>query len=172
MSDDKLKTMTFNQEGYTLNIPVLDETHFVSWNSIDTIIFGPETIYHDHSEFIIYLNRPPIIRLKENAWWLNKLTFRLKNKHIRKIRISDEWNRDFANFIDHAKIYLKNVNEGNINVDQRKGNLIKRTEVKKADTIITTEQWKPEKTTNLKWQMVYDRDNRTVADIYNRDKGI
>lgn len=172
MSDDKLKTMTFNQEGYTLNIPVLDETHFVSWNSIDTIIFGPETIYHDHSEFIIYLNRPPIIRLKENAWWLNKLTFRLKNKHIRKIRISDEWNRDFANFIDHAKIYLKNVNEVNINVDQRKGNLIKRTEVKKADTIITTEQWKPEKTTNLKWQMVYDRDNRTVVDIYNRDKGI
>lgn len=170
MSDDKLKTMTFNQEGYTLDIPVLDETHFVSWNSIDTIIFGPETIYHDHSEFIIYLNKPPIIKLKENAWWLNRLTFRLKNKNNRKIRISDEWNRDFSNFIDQAKVHLKNVQK--VDMNRRKGTLIKRTEVKKAGTIITTEQWKPEKTTNLKWEMIYDRHNRTVVDIYNRDKGI
>ncbi len=172
MSNDRLRTISFDHEGFILYIPILDETHFVSWNSIDTIIFGPEIIYRDHSEFIIYLNQPPIIRLKEDAWWLNKLTFWMKNKKRTKIRMSDVWNKDFPNFIMNAKLYLKNVQNIDINNDKRKGVLISRTETIKDDSVVIKEQWKPERTADFKWEMVYDRYNRTVADIYYKDKGI
>ena len=172
MSTDKLRTISFDDKGFILNIPILDESHFVSWNSIDTIIFGPEIIYRDHSEFIIYLNQPPVIKLKQDAWWLNKLTFWTKNKKNQKIRMSDVWNRDFSNFISNANLYLKNVQNVDINKDKRKGTLIKRTEVSDRNSTVIKEHWKPERTTELKWEMVYDRYNRTVADIYYRDKGI
>lgn len=172
MSNEKLRTITFNDEGFTLTIPILDETRFVAWSSIDTIIYGPEILYHDHSEFIIYLNQPPVIKLNKNAWWLNRLTFRMKNKGNKKIRISDEWNRDFSFFIPNAKKYLQNVQDVDISCDKRKGTLINRTEVRKNNSTVITEKWKPERTTDLIWEMVYDKYNRTVADIYSRDKGI
>ncbi len=172
MNNDRLRRISFNNEGFTMDIPILDETHFVSWSSIDTIIFGPEIIYRDHSEFIIYLNQPPVIKLKQDAWWLNKLTFWMKNKNKKKIRISDVWNMDFSNIISNAKLYLKDVKEVDIDNDKRKGTLIKRTEIKKNNSTVIKEQWQPERTPDLKWEMVYDRYNRTVEDIYNRDKGI
>ncbi|MGU3375984.1 hypothetical protein [Chryseobacterium sp. M5A1_1a] len=172
MSYDRLKTITFNDKGYTLNIPILDETHFVSWSSIDTIIFGLEMIYRDHSELLLYLNQPPVIKLKENAWWLNRFTFWMKSKKNKKIRISNEWNRNFSDFISNAKKYLLNVQDIDIENDKRKGTLISRTEIKKHNSSIIKEKWKPEKSTDLKWEMVYDRYKRTVADIYYRDKGI
>lgn len=172
MGNVRLRTISFDYEGFVLDIPILDETHFVAWNSIDTIIFGPEIIYRDHSEFIIYLNQPPVIKLKQNAWWVNKFTFWIKNKKIQKIRISDVWNSDFSNVINNAKLYLKNVQEVDMDHNKRKGILIKRTEIKNANSTVIKEHWKPERTIELKWEMVYDRYNRTVADIYYRDKGI
>ncbi|MEJ5106140.1 hypothetical protein [Chryseobacterium sp. MYb328] len=172
MNDDKLRTMTFNPEGFILNIPILDETHFFSWDSIETILYGSEILYHDHSEFIIYLNQPPIIKLKENAWWLNRLTFWMKNRKNKKIRISDEWNRDFSGFISHVQKYLHHVQNIDFEENKRKGTLISRNEIKKSNSSVTTEKWKPEKTTDLPWKMVYDRHHRTVEDIYSRDKGI
>ena len=168
----ELRTISYDKLGYKLDIPILDQTHFISWDSIDTIIYGSEIIYHDHSEFIIYLNKPPVFRLKENPWWLNKWTFWIKNKNIKKIRMSDEWNKGFSTFIENIKPYLKNVQDVDINIDIRKGTLVKRTEIKKDNNIATKEQWKPERKPDFKWEMVYDRYNRTVADIYYRDNGI
>ncbi|MGE8555950.1 MAG: hypothetical protein ACN6OB_18670 [Chryseobacterium jejuense] len=172
MSTDTLKTMVFNREGFILNIPILDEIHFFAWDSIDTILYGSEILYHDHSEFIIYLNRPPIIKLKENAWWLNRLTFWIKNRKNKKIRISDEWNSDFSGFINNVQKYLSDVQDIDFNEDKRKGTLISRSEIKKTDSSVITERWKPERDTALPWKMVYDRYNRSVENIYNRDKGI
>ncbi|MFP3596970.1 hypothetical protein [Chryseobacterium sp. SIMBA_029] len=96
----------------------------------------------------------------------------MKNKSRTKIRISDEWNRDFSKMISNAKLHLKNVHEVDMYSDKRKGTLIKRTENNQNGNTVITEQWKPERTTDFKWEMVYDRYNRTVADIYYRDKGI
>lgn len=172
MRNNLLRTISFNQLGYTLDIPILDETHFVSWNTIDTILFGPEIIYGDHCEFIIYLNEPPVIRLKENAWWLNRLTFFMKIKKIKKIRVSDEWNKNFSDFIVQAQKYLPNVHPVDIGYDKRKGTLEYRTETKENNKIIIKQKWKPERYTGIKWEMVYDKYNRTVQDIYDRDKGI
>ncbi|BAP32820.1 conserved domain protein [Chryseobacterium sp. StRB126] len=172
MSTETLRTMVFNREGFILNIPILDEIHFFAWDSIDTILYGSEILYHDHSEFIIYLNRPPVIKLKENAWWLNRLTFWIKNRKNKKIRISDEWNRDFSGFINNVQKYLPDVQEIDFKEDKRKGVLISRNEIKKSNSSVIIERWKPERTTTLPWKMVYDRYHRSVEDIYNRDKGI
>ncbi|RZM30222.1 MAG: hypothetical protein EOO88_01605 [Pedobacter sp.] len=172
MTDEKLKTISFNAQGFTLINPILDERHFISWESIDTIIFGPEIIYTDHSEFIIYLNQPPEILLTQGAWWLNKITFWMKSKTKKKIRISDEWNRDFSKFMSEAKLYLEDVHDVDITEDIRRGVLVSRTVVKDDNRTTIQEHWTPERTTDFKWKMVYDRYNRTVADIYNRDKGI
>ncbi|SDJ20341.1 hypothetical protein [Chryseobacterium jejuense] len=172
MSTDTLRTMVFNREGFILNIPILDEIHFFAWDSIDTILYGAEILYHDHSEFIMYLNQPPIIKLKENAWWLNRLTFWIKNRKNKKIRISDEWNKDFSDFIGNAKKYLPHVQDIDLDNDKRKGTLINRTKVEKNNRSVIIEKWKPERTTSLQWKMVYDRYSRSVEDIYNRDKGI
>jgi len=171
MSDSRLRRISFDDKGFVVDIPVLDETHFVSWRSIDTIIFGSEIIYKDHSEFIIYLNQPPVVELKQNPWWLNKLTFWMKSKNKKKIRISDAWNMDFSKIISNARLYLEDVKDVNINDDKRKGTLISRIEIKNNNGTAIKEQWQPERISDLKWEMVYDRHGRAVEDIYNRDKG-
>jgi hypothetical protein len=168
----ELKTITYDESGYKLDIPILDQTCFISWDSIETIIYGPEIIYHDHSEFIIYLNKPPVVTLKENPWWLNKYTFWMRSKNNKKLRMSDEWNKGFTTFIENIKRYLENVQEIDLYRDARKGTLVKRTEVKENNKTIVKEHWKPERKLGLKWEMVYDKYNRTVEDIYNRDNGI
>lgn len=168
----ELRTVSYNDLGYTLTIPILDQIHFISWDSIETIIYGSEIIYHDHSEFIIYLNKPPIITLRENPWWLNKYTFWMGSKRNKKIRMSDEWNKGFSTFIENIEPYLNNVQDVDINRDKRKGTLVNRTEIKKNNSTVIKEHWKPERRTDLAWEIVYDRYNRTVADIYYRDNGI
>ncbi|MEL1253908.1 hypothetical protein AAEO57_08980 [Flavobacterium sp. DGU38] len=75
MEKDYSHTITYNKTGFIILKPVRDETHFIPWDTIETIIYGDSRIYHDHEEFIIYLSEPPVITLKQNAWWLNKMFF-------------------------------------------------------------------------------------------------
>lgn len=168
----ELDSISYSDAGFVIDIPINDIVKYISWDSIDTIIYGPEIIYHDHSEFIIYLNSPPIITLKENPWWLNKYTFWMRNKNIKKNRIYDIGNKDFSTFIQNIKPYLNKVKDIDINKDRRKGTLIKKNEIRENNKTIIKEHWKPEQSMDFDWEMVYDRNNRTVSDIYYRDNGI
>ena len=56
--------------------------------------------------------------------------------------------------------------------DNRKGELISSKVTVKGNKTITEEYWKPKRSDELPWKMLYDRYNRTVDEIYNRDGGI
>lgn len=170
-SNDNLTKINFNKEGITLDNSLPSQIHFIKWSSIDTIIFGGEKIYHDHSEFIVYLNKSASITLGKNASWFSKLFFYLSFKRGKKLRIYDTWNRDFPKFIEGIKPYLKNVNDVDV-ADDRKGTLIKRTTSKKKDKITVTERWKPKANEEFPWKMVYDKYNRTAQEIYKKNGGI
>jgi hypothetical protein len=165
MEEDYSHTITYDKTGFTIDKPVRDETHFVKWDSVETIIYGDSRIYHDHEEFIIYLSSPALIILKENAWWLNKMFFWITPKKSKKIRLRTDFVKGFNSFNEKIKDYLQNV----ITVDDqdsRKGTLIQKEVQTTENKTIVTEKWKPLKTENLHWKMVYDKHNRTVNDIY------
>lgn len=92
--------------GFKIVDSVSETTCFIKWNSIETIIFSPNTNYEDAAQWIIYLNEPPRWNLKTNPWWLNKITFFLKNKKNKKIRMRGDFTKNFYEFPDFVKKFL------------------------------------------------------------------
>ncbi|MEL1253907.1 hypothetical protein AAEO57_08975 [Flavobacterium sp. DGU38] len=92
-------------------------------------------------------------------------------KKNKKIRLRTDFVKGFNSFNEKIRDYLKNVHTVD-EQDSRKGKLIQKdikiTESKK----IITEKWTPAKTENLRWKIVYDKYNRSVNDIYERDQAI
>ena len=165
-------TVLHNNMGFTTIKPIKDETHFISWSSIDTIIFSPNRHSEDCAQWIIYLSKPPKITLKPNAWWLNKVTFFLTSKKNRKIRIRDDFNKDFYIFPEMVEKYLNQSATFDYEEDDRKGKLISKKVTVKENKTITQEYWKPKRSDELPWKMLYDRYGRTVQEIYDRDGSI
>lgn len=162
----------YNKNEFIIDRTIRDELHFVKWDSIDTIIFGSDAIYDDHSEYIIYLNMPSTVILKDKPWWLNKITFFLRSKSNTKIRIRDDFNQDFYQFIENIALYLGKEKVTNVLLDSQKRKIIKtETRVYENKTVIV-ERSIPERSTQLRWKMVYDRLGRSVDEIYERDRGI
>ena len=171
MQEENLDIIVYEKKGLTIIKPLNDETHFVAWYTIETILYGDSRIYHDHEEFIIYLSSPAVITLKKDAWWLNKIFFWMTPKKSKKMRLRTDFVKGFNSFNEKIKDYLQNVMTID-SQDSRKGKLIQK-EVKTIENkTIVTEKWKPLNTENLHWKMVYDKYNRTVNDIYERDQGI
>ncbi len=162
----------YNKDEFIIDRTIRDELHLVRWDSIDTIIFGSDVIYDDHSEYIIYLNTPSIVTLKEKPWWLNKITFFLRSKSNTKIRIRDDFNQDFYQFVENIASYLGKEKVINVLYDNRKGKIVKtETHVYENKTVFI-ERGVAEKSSQLRWKMVYDRFGRSVDEIYERDRGI
>ena len=161
-----------NNKGFTINSVVGDETHFIDWSAVETILFSPNRYGTDCAEWIIYLSKPPKITLKPDAWWLNKLTFIFTSKTNKKIRIRDDINIDFYNFPAMVKKHLNQSAEINYEEDNRKGNLISKKITVKDSKTITVEHWKPKRSIELPWKILYERYNRSVQEIYDRDGSI
>src|SRR6478735_12731903 len=117
----------YSKDEFIIDRAIRDELHFIKWNSIETIIFGSDLIYDDHSEYIIYLNLPVTKKLKDKSWWLNKLTFFLTSKNSKKVRIRDDFNQDFYQFIENITPFLGREKVANVLADNRKREII-RTE--------------------------------------------
>lgn len=160
--------------GFKILNPSQESSCFIKWSSIDTIIFSPNNHYEDAAQWIIYLNEAPKWSLNSNAWWLGRITFFFIDKKYKKIRIRDDFNKDFYDLPNLVEKYLNKKEEINYqSEDDRKTELSSRKATIIGAEIITEEFWKPKRSkSGLPWKMLYDRYNRTVDEIYKRDGSI
>ena len=138
-TDADKSSITYGDKGFTIDIPLFDETNFIAWGNIKKIIYSdaPE----EKRMFVVYLTRPLVATLKEHPHWINKYTFKWSNsKPIMEVRIkaSTIGFRDFAKEISE---YLDNVQIPNMD-RRRNGVLLNRTEKTTAHTREVTELWK------------------------------
>jgi hypothetical protein len=172
VQDKNLHTINSNYNEFNVISLVSETICTIKWSNIDSIIFSPNRHSEDCAQWIIYLNEPPIWELKPNASWLNKLTYLLINKKGKKQRIRDDMNKHFYDLPEMVEKNLNKTAEINYSEDNRKGELISRKVTVKGNKTITEEYRKPKRSDELPWKMLYDRYNRTVEDIYNRDGAI
>jgi hypothetical protein len=164
-------TIKNNHLGFKIIDP-LGADCFIEWEKIDTILFSPNRHSTDCAEWIIYLNSPPIWTRPRKLSWLGKFSFFIKDKKYKKQRIRDDINKDFYDFPAMVERYLSKTAEINYSEDNRKGELVSSKTTVKGNKTITQEYWKPKKSNELPWKMLYDRYNRTVDEIYKRDGAI
>ena len=153
-TDADKSRITYDDKGFTVDIPLFDETNFIAWDSIKKIIYSDEL--EEERMFVVYLTRPLVATLKEHPHWINKYTFKWSNsKPIMEVRIkaSTIGFRDFAKEISE---YLDNVQIPNMD-RRRNGVLVKRTEKITTHTREVTELWKAQEWEGT--QVVY-RDER------------
>ena len=133
-------SITYDDKGFTIDVPLFDETNFIAWDSIKKIIYSDGSL-EDERMFVVYLNSPLVATLKERPNWINKYTFKWSNsKPIMEVRIkaSTIGFRDFAKEISE---YLDNVQIPNMD-RRRNGVLVNRTEKTTTHTKKVTELWK------------------------------
>ena len=153
-TDADKSRITYDDKGFTVDIPLFDETNFIAWDSIKKIIYSDEL--EEERMFVVYLTLPLVATLKEHPHWINKYTFKWSNsKPIMEVRIkaSTIGFRDFAKEISE---YLGNVQIPNMD-RRRNGVLVKRTEKITDHTREITELWKAQEWEGT--QVVY-RDER------------
>lgn len=153
-TDADKSCITYDDKGFTIDIPLFDETNFIAWDSIKKIIYSDAL--EEERMFVVYLTRPLVATLKEHPHWINKYTFKWSNsKPIMEVRIkaSTIGFRDFAKEISK---YLDNVQIPNMD-RRRNGVLVIRTEKTTAHTREVTELWKAQEWEGT--QVVY-RDER------------
>lgn len=172
VQDKYQHTIDFNDIGFSIVKPLSELRCFIKWSNIDTIIFSPNRHSEYCAQWIIYLNIAPQWQLNSNSWWLNKLTYLLINKKGKKQRIRDDFNKNFYDLPAMVEKHLNITSEIYYSEDNRKGELISSKVTVKSNKTITEEYWKPKRSDELPWKMLYDRYNRTVDEIYNRDGGI
>lgn len=139
-TDADKSSITYDDKGFTIDIPLFDETNFIAWDSIKKIIYSDGSL-EDERMFVVYLNSPLVATLKERPNWINKYTFKWSNsKPIMEVRIkaSTIGFRDFAKEISE---YLDNVQIPNMG-RRRNGVLVNRTEKTTTHTREVTELWK------------------------------
>lgn len=150
-TDADKSSITYDDKGFTIDIPLFDETNFIDWDSIKKIIYSDGSL-EDERMFVVYLNSPLVATLKERPHWINKYTFKWSNsKPIMKA--STIGFRDFAKEISE---YLDNVQIPNMD-RRRNGVLLNRTEKITTHTREVTELWKVKEWNGT--QIVY-RDER------------
>ena len=139
-TDADKSSITYDDKGFTIDIPLFDETNFIAWDSIKKIIYNDGSLEEERM-FVVYLNSPLVATLKERPNWINKYTFKWSNsKPIMEVRIkaSTIGFRDFAKEISE---YLDNVQIPNMD-RRRNGVLVNRTEKTTPHTREVTELWK------------------------------
>jgi hypothetical protein len=117
--------------------------------------------------FSIYKNKIAYMHLTVDFKSRLKLFDLLKNK------LGNDFNKDFYELPNLVEKYLNKKEEINYySEDNRKGELVSRKVTIKGNKTITEEYWKPKRSDELPWKMLYDRYDRTVDEIYKRDGSI
>ncbi|TCD10505.1 hypothetical protein EZ449_09160 [Pedobacter frigidisoli] len=152
-----------DSKGLTIEMPLSDKNCFISWQSIEAIIYYDYVVRSDFTEYYqgykLYLNTIPIYTKYEKQWWLNKLFPKDSQRKI--IDIKSE-TKHFGEIPKIVEKYLKSKVDIDF-TDLMKGTLVSSQTYQNKNKTTTIEKWKPSKKESE--QIVFDKFNRSVDEI-------
>ncbi|MEN5233939.1 hypothetical protein [Sphingobacterium faecium] len=163
--EQRQEKMFYDDNGITIEMPLFDKNCFISWQSIEAIIYYNYVVSSDFTEYYegykLYLNTIPIYAKYKKQWWLNKLFPKDSQSKIIDIKVETK------NFWEIPKIvekYLKSKVDLDF-TDPMKGNIVSSHTYQNKNVNTTIEKWKRSKKESE--QIVFDKFNRSVDEIKN-----
>ena len=161
--EERRDSMFSDDKGITLEMPLFDKNCFISWQSIEAIIYYNYVVHSDFTEYYegykLYLNTIPVYTKYEKQWWLNKLSPKDPQSQIVDI------NNETKHFSEMPKIVEKYLNS-KVDIDFTdpiKGTLVSSQTYQNKNKSTTIEKWKPSKKESE--QIVFDKFNRSLDEI-------
>jgi hypothetical protein len=161
--EERQNRLFFDDKGITIEMPLFDKDCFISWQSIEAVIYYNYIVSSDFTEHYIgykfYLNTVPIYTKYEKQRWLNKLF--PKDAQSKIIDVTNET----KSFLEIPKMVEKYLNtKVDINFkDPMRGTLISSETYNSKNKITTIEKWKPDNLTDK--QIIFDKFNRNLDEI-------
>lgn len=162
--EDRLNSLSATEKGLSIELTIYDKTCFVSWHSIDAIIYYNFCVSSDFTEhyegYKLYLNTIPVYTKYEKQWWLNKLFPKDSKSKIIDIEVDTKGFSKIPNMVEN---YL----ETKTTIDFKhpmKGTLISSKTYKSENKSQTIEKWKPNNDRESE-QIIFNKLNRTIEEI-------
>lgn len=161
--EERKNKLISDDEGITIEMPLFDKNCFVSWQSIEAIIYYDYVVRSDFTEYYegykLYLNTIPIYTKYEKQWWLNKLFPKDSQSKIINIKVETKHFEEIPKIVEK---YLKSKVDIDF-TDPMKGTLVSSQTYQNKNKTTTIEKWKPSKKESE--QIVFDKFNRSVDEI-------
>jgi hypothetical protein len=161
--DARLDVLSANDLGISIDHPLFDITCFISWNSIDAIIYYNFYVSSDFTEYYegykLYLNTIPVYKKYEKQWWLNKLFPIKSSRKIIDIKVETKHFRELPKMLENYRNIKTTLDFKN----PMKGTLISKQTYQYKDKITQIEKWKPNN--NEEEQILFDKFNRSITEI-------
>jgi energy-coupling factor transporter transmembrane protein EcfT len=161
--EENQKTLTFMDEGITIEMPLSDKNCFINWKSIEAIVYYNYVVSSDFTEYYegykLYLNTIPVYTKHEKQRWLNKLFPKDAQSKIIDIKNDTKYFFEMPNMIQNY-LNLK------VEIDFKKpmkGTLISTQTYQSKNKSTTIQKWKPNN--NKPEQIVFDKFNRNIEEI-------
>ncbi|UIR54940.1 hypothetical protein LZQ00_11685 [Sphingobacterium sp. SRCM116780] len=161
--EERQMKLLSDEQGITIEMPLFDKNCFISWQSIEAIIYYNYIISSDFTEYYegykLYLNTIPIYTKYEKQWWLNKLF--PKDSQSKIIDIDNKT----KHFCEIPKMVEKFLNS-KVDIgfkDPMKGTLLSSQTYQSKNKITTIEKWKPSDIEDE--QIVFDKFRRSLEEI-------
>ncbi len=157
------KKIFSNEKGITIKMPLFDKDCFISWQSIEAIIYYNYIVSSDFTDhyqgFKFYLNTIPTYTKYEKQSWLNKLFS--KDSQSKIIDVADD-TKSYMEIPKWIEIYLNSKTEVDFN-SPLKGTLISSHITKNQKKITTIEKWNPNNKEPEK--IIFNRQDLSIEEI-------
>jgi uncharacterized membrane protein YeiB len=113
--EDRRDKLIFNNEGITIEKPLLDKNCFVHWKSIEAIIYYNYIVYTDFTEYYhgyyLYLSTLSVYTKYKKQWWLNELFSNNAQSKIVNIKKDTKHFSELPNMLEkYLNITVENKN--------------------------------------------------------------
>lgn len=161
--ENRLDSVSADNAGISLEQTIFDKTCFISWNSIDAIIYYNYYVSSDFTEYYegykFYLNTIPVYTKYEKQWWLNKLFPKDSTNKIIDIKVETKHFQEIPKMIENYLRTKSNIDFKN----PMKGTLISTKTYQSKNKTTTIEKWKPNN--NDREQIVFNKLKLTIDEI-------
>ncbi|MBS7256309.1 hypothetical protein [Flavobacterium branchiicola] len=161
--EERQNKLFYDDKGITIKMPLFDKNCFISWQSIEAIVYYNYIVSGDFTEHYIgyklYLNTIPVYTKYTKQSWLNKLFPKDSQSKIIDIKNDTKY---FGEIPDSIEKYLNTEVDINFK-DPMKGTLISSQTRKNKKGHITIEKWKPDD--NEDEQIIFDKFKRSINEI-------
>ena len=160
---DRLDSIAATEKGISIELTIFDKTCFVSWSSIDAIIYYNYYVSSDFTEYYegykLYLNTIPVYTKYEKQFWLNKLFPKDSQSKIIDIKVETKKFSEIPKMIEN---YLNTKTTIDF-TNPMKGILISTKKYEIDNRTTTIEKWKP--SNKEAEQIVFNKLNITIEEI-------